>query len=224
MQPVANNQQAFKTPSSSLWMSVAAALVCHCLILLSLGHGYLQRDTKESPLSVTIYQEPKPERVEDSSEQVSAAEDEVPETPPQTNDPVSNTEAATQTEDLIKSDVPASSDSKIRLTSVRMFLDTETQRHADENPDKVARFSETFESTYEKDTSPKYLARDMLPSDSGVFMATINGERRCGAKVIPMLSSGGLGDTQEVSVLHKPCEQKETFDLRLNRPRNPSMQ
>ncbi|RBP53765.1 hypothetical protein [Arenicella xantha] len=102
----------------------------------------------------------------------------------------------------------------------RSFLQEETKQHANSNQQEVNAFSQTFETVYVPDESPTEITRDMLPTDSGVFMTVVNGKRVCGTKIIQLLSSDGLGVDTEGSYLIKDCAPKETFVLDMNKPNN----
>ncbi|GHA14313.1 hypothetical protein GCM10008090_25110 [Arenicella chitinivorans] len=214
----------FFTRSPNLAWCVLAALACHGLIFFSLEIQSSGRASPKTPLSVTLYQEPKPQIVEEVVKPEPLSQEVMPEQVSPTPVPEQSADARVSPADVITAKATENQESRVSLSAVRQFIETDSHLHGDQNPNAVARFSNTFETEFEKDDSPKQLTRDMLPNDTGVFMATIDGQRRCGAKIIPMLSSGGLGDNQDVSILHKSCEPKQTFDLRLNKPRNPSMQ
>ena len=223
MQPNATNLGKTFTPTLNLRWAVVAALIFHCLVLLALGNGYQYEYTRKQPLSVTIYQDPSVLEVEEVAEEERIPEDDNIQSQTKPPNPDVVIDSPPSVEDLITAQVN-DTNTRVSLSTVQQFIESETRLHSEQNASDVARFSETFETTREKETSPKFLTRDMLPNDTGVFMATIDGQRRCGTKIIPMLSSGGLGDDQDVSVLYKRCEPKQTFDLRLNQPTNPSMQ
>ena len=199
------------TRTGNIRIAVTAAIIFH-IAALSLQFSF-DAYAPESEISIQVQlQTPAPQEEPEMEEIV------LPEPDPAVSPPAQEIDPST----LISSKPdPESEPAKVRLQtspfskSFNSFVQSETERHRQQNPQQLQNFSDTFEFAFQADESPTEITRDVLPRDSGAFMAEVNGKRLCGYKVDSLLEV-----TEAPMILTKDCTPQAKFELNLAAPNN----
>ena len=219
--------------TENLSLALLAALILHGVLLAQnlVFESYVTRS--EKPISVKLLVE-KPTKEKPEKEKSEPRKQAVPENaepqqpeiekplPPAVKPPTQaadNLIVATKPSDELDQKITIQSSQRSRVFN--NWLQSETKRFSDQNPQSIGRFDHTFnEPDIEK--FPEELSHDNpknLPGHSGQFMVEKGGERYCGAKVDFLLSGDDFGGTGSY-VDSEPCPRKQKFDLNLKKPNN----
>ena len=221
---------AMGASSRNLTLALTAAALLHVFILsrtlLAPEFPSLQKKT----LTVTIFEEklqqpePEPEQAKEApaEEPIKDIVEPTPLLPSAEAEP--NPEAVPIADDLVVATKPAKESEAIVMIQIssqstlfKRWLKSETDSFANQAPESVGKFDQTFEATpvYESPEELSPYRRNSVPRASTTFKTEYKGKRTCYVKDMNLLDISA-----SPLLVTKDCTVEKKFDLQLNQPNN----
>jgi len=212
-------------------MAFFAASLVHLMLLTRAGFvndSPIQVSARSKEITVSLVQK----KIEKKVEEEQTATDRDPTVPPKepqaltpaSKAPIEPTSSNLPTDIIVAQPAEASDQTSTKLQlsinskEFRRFIESETERNANEAGKSIADFNQTFETAplegYAEELSPYH--SDSIPKGgNNDFAVAKDGRVRCFVRTLNLLDG-----TAGANFVSKDCTPKKKFDLKLNQPNN----